>query len=240
MQAFRAQPRARPPRWWRNPGLDPPLTHSRAQYGLRQSPGGHVESQPYDTGYYYVGLGSDFVTFSKRFNEIRFSLGGGNRVLTVRALDGQLVQTDIVIKYRFSFETLYDMFMNYGTSVHDVITRLSRSRLRDVAAQYRSEDFFSRRIEIEEHMRQALVPEFSDRYVTLVALALQRIRLPDDLEEVIESIEISKLDAKLQSEQISACRCAAVDRCLRSRLTLSCVCPLLQLNSGSSLSLTLC
>lgn len=163
-----------------------------------------MDKEPYDTGYYYVGLGSNFITFSKRFNEIRFAEDGGRRVLNVRALDGQLVQTDIVIKYRFSFDTLYEMFMNYGTAVHDVVTRLSRSRLRDVAAQYRSEEFFSRRTEIEEHMRRTLVPEFRARYATLVVLALQRIRLPDDLEEAIEAIEISKLDARLQSEQIGA------------------------------------
>jgi regulator of protease activity HflC (stomatin/prohibitin superfamily) len=81
--------------------------------------------------------------------------------------DGQPVELDISFQYGIPRTSLVNIYEQHKTNFHHTLEFAAKGILRDVAANYKAEEFFSDRTAIEAEMRTMLEKEGDERGITI-------------------------------------------------------------------------
>ena len=110
-------------------------------------------------------------------------------------IDGLTVTVDVSIRYRPDPQALAQLHKNIGTQYYTTILQpIVRNVSRDVIGEYRAEEIYSsRRADVETGISNGIKEGVLGKYITIDAVLLRGVKLPETLKSAIE--------VKLQSEQ---------------------------------------
>ena len=177
-----------------------------------------VDKKAFETGSHATGLGRTFILFKKTIHITDMRASGGAEKqsenigsassnpdggpITIRTIDGQMIDIEVSVQYTLNTEKLYELYVRYGLKYNDFATSILRSKCRDVAANFKANVFFENRLFIQESMRKALESALSKAYFELNGFQLLNVFLPKQLENTIKNIQTSRLSVALKTTQL--------------------------------------
>lgn len=176
----------------------------------------------YDSGLYGTGLGVEFIRFKKTLHHIDFvntgdeeegDVGGAaarvDGPVTIRTVDGQILDIEISLQYRLSKDKLYELYKEYGTEYNSFFLAIVRSTIRDAASKNTATRFFADRADLEREFSEAVNSEFVKRNSILMDLQLRGVVLPTTLESTVEDIQLNKLEQTLKATELTTAKIRA-------------------------------
>ncbi len=150
------------------------------------------------------------VTYDMRTKVWQFtnepSVNQAGAAITVNSADGQAFSIDVYIALRPNEATLDDLHAEIGENYMDtVVVPVARSKIRDISAEFDSEDFYrqDRRTEIEERaselIREEMPAAVDDPETPLIIIEgvfLGTPNFPDALKESIERKQVASITAQ--------------------------------------------
>ena len=179
-----------------------------------------TEQNTYDSGRHFLGLGNVFERFKKTSRYIVFTVedlqtdekkdgedpgtaaGSTRGPITIRTKDGQRLDIEITFQYVINKDTLYTLYVTYGTEYNSIIVAIARAKVRDIGSLYGSSDYFDKRIQIEQHFKQALDVELKQRYVSMIDFQMRAVILPQDLDQELKKIQLNEIEYTLIKAQL--------------------------------------
>lgn len=116
-------------------------------------------------------------------------------VLNALSSNGLSIQMDVSIRSRPEASALPQLHTTYGTDYYrKLIQPELRSAVREVVGQYTPEELYSsRRTELQEGIFEVVRDEVGEQFVTVDAVLIRDVTLPDEIKTAIEN--------KLKEEQ---------------------------------------
>lgn len=180
------------------------------KYGVIKLYNGKLDPEVKDPGMHNVGYGATVIPFSRWDLDFEFtSSGESSSPISVRVLDGQIVDLDVSFQIELKRDELVKVYSLHRENYPTTFSNIARSVLRDVAAQHPSDEFFVNRTQIEEEMRAGVKVEAAARQATLTGFQVRKIGLPEALDSRIIDIQLRSQKAregvaKLQLDQVEA------------------------------------
>ena len=171
----------------------------------------------YETGQHITGLGKTFILFNKTIHTIDMRFEGGGSAsdnvggaasnpnggpVTIRTIDGQMIDIELSVQYRLDTEKLYDLYKAYGLEYNDFATSIVRSKSRDEAANHPANAFFKLRNSIQSSLEDSIKSALTAVNMKLVSFQLLNVFLPTALEVTIKKIQEAKLSVQLKQTQL--------------------------------------
>lgn len=159
-----------------------------------------------ESGRHLTGLFTDLVTFKKTRILVDFAddstspnsteasdivTSGGNR-LACWTKDGSNVYIDLSYHFTLDKTKLLNFYREYGDNWLDFVVRLSYSAIKETTVEYITEDFFTKRNEIQEHIMSNLKTGFNSNFSNAVVLQDLQLR-KIDFDDSFENATVNKL-----------------------------------------------
>lgn len=122
----------------------------------------------------------------------------GDDAIKVLSADGLEVTIDLTVLFRVLPEKAPDIVRGIGLDYVDVIVRpLSRTRIRDISANYEAISLYSsKRDEFQTRIFASIEKDFKTRGLVLEQLLVRNITLPESVKKTIESKINAEQDAQ--------------------------------------------
>ncbi len=183
---------------------------------------GKFESKPLEPGlHFYIPIFEKIIPVNVRVRMITYSnenkrdIGDGNsryegglkrnpaiRVMDSRGLD---VDIDLAVQYHLRAESAPKTIATWGTAWEDkIINTKVREIVRDVIGRYAAENLPQKREEIAKEIQQQLrdrVNAVEAKPVTLDAVNLRNITLPQKIKDKIEELQAEKQNVMIAEQQ---------------------------------------
>jgi len=152
----------------------------------------------YEGGRHFLGLGHDFVVFPKTVQSLVIP------TQEVRSSDGLAIELDMTVQYLFSplnATTLKNIYYSFEEDYERVFTFHIEAVARDISSLYNASDFYERRADIQQSLKDSLKTVFASYAVSIDDLQLVNTVLPDDLSTEIQNTELAKQDSLKAAEE---------------------------------------
>jgi len=153
-------------------------------------------------GRHWYGIGCDTIMFDRFDTTVEFTESKATQIL-VRVNDGQPIELDISFQYGIPLESLVEIYEQHKTTFHHTLEYAAKGILRDVAATWNADDFFSKRTDIEAQMRTALEEEGDERGITINGFQVRNIGLPAQLNARMVEIKMKDLEADAKRQELA-------------------------------------
>lgn len=122
----------------------------------------------------------------------------GDDAIRILSSDGLEVAIDLTVLFKVIPEKAPEIYKNLGTSYVDVVVRpISRTRIRDISANYEAVALYStKREEFQQKIFNSIDKDFSKRGLVLEQLLIRNISLPESVKKSIESKINAEQDAQ--------------------------------------------
>jgi regulator of protease activity HflC (stomatin/prohibitin superfamily) len=169
-----------------------------SEYGLLyDGVGVRVNSEVFENGRHFPGLGSFFLKYPRKFQYIEFSSssdgGSRNQAIGVWSKDGQSISVEAGFYFAVRKANVLDMYYKYNQEFVPVIEDVAANAMRDVATRFTTLEFFTNRSAIDTLMASELQRRvsaccFSDvRIFNLLAISV-----PSRFRTAVENVVISE------------------------------------------------
>lgn len=117
-----------------------------------------IEDKTYSHGIQFIGLGHSFQRYDIKVNTIEFSQAPDSTMpmIKCRTKDGLELDLEISLQYRVDPGSIYNIYMSYGNQEKAILTRIVLDVISDSATEYTSNEFFTKRSEIQQKMMEDL------------------------------------------------------------------------------------
>jgi hypothetical protein len=156
-----------------------------------------VENKTYESGFHFIGLGHDFISYDVNVKTYEFSNSPRATLPTIqcRTQDGLAVALEISFQFRVLANSIYEIYTEYGADMKPVLLRMAIDSISETATEFSAFDFFTKRTLISDTMKQRLDARLRvDMYTQVVFFQLRSIDLPDDYELALQLTEVTKQD----------------------------------------------
>ena len=165
-----------------------------------------IEDKTYTHGIQFIGLGHSFQRYDIKVNTVEFSRAPDATMpmIKCRTKDGLELDLEISLQYRVDPDQIFKIYMKYGTEEKAILTRIVLDVISETSTQYTSNDFFTKRSEIQTAMFNDLKTKILElTYHEVVFFQLRSLSLPSAYENEIEITEVKGQDIlKAQAEQV--------------------------------------
>lgn len=162
-----------------------------------------VEDKTYYHGIQFIGLGHTFQRYDIKLNTIEFSKAADATLpmIKCRTKDGLELDLEASLQYRVDAESIFKIYTSYGTQEKAILTRVILDIISDTSTKYTSNDFFTKRSEIQKKMKADLQKNVLEQtWHEVVFFQLRSLSLPDEYEKEIQNTEVKGQDI-LKSEK---------------------------------------
>ena len=117
-----------------------------------------IERKTYTHGIKFIGLGHSFHRYEISLNTIEFSNDPGATlpIIKCRTKDGLELDLEVSLQYRVFPDNIYEIFTTYGENEKKILNRVVLDTISDTSTGFTSNDFFTRRAEIQDVMKTDL------------------------------------------------------------------------------------
>jgi len=169
-------------------------------------------------GRYWLGLGHHFKTFPRNTQILIFSTslraeksskaGAGFSeaasffpTIKARTQEGLPVTLDVVVFYKLGVpdleepsipQQLTDLYSKFELNYNDMIQRVVNFEMRNVAAEIKALEYFSRRAELGDNFRNALIAALEEYYIRVTQVSITNIGFSAAFESTIQDTEIAR------------------------------------------------
>lgn len=154
-----------------------------------------VENHTYGSGFHFIGLGHDFISYDLTVSTVVFSRGSDASMspINCRTKDGLKLQLEVSFQYRVLKDHIYEIYTTFGNEMSKILLRVAIDSISDTATNYSSYDFFSMRDQIALRMESDLNTRLrTDLFSEVVFFQLRSIDLPNAYEDAIQQTEVTK------------------------------------------------
>jgi regulator of protease activity HflC (stomatin/prohibitin superfamily) len=154
-----------------------------------------IESETYESGFHFIGLGHDFIAYDLKVNTMEFSKRSSATLppIVCRTKDGLKLQLEISFQYKVNASKIYNVYTTFGEEWKNILLRVAIDSISDTSTNYSSLQFFTDREDIGRNMSQDLNTRLlKDLYSSVVFFQLRSIDLPNDYEDAIQKTEVTK------------------------------------------------
>jgi hypothetical protein len=163
----------------------------------------HVDSSQIYThgGRYFTGLGTAFLKFNALNRRVQVPSE------LVRASDG----LPFIMSYSYTYqvndniEDLYRFYLDFGADGEEeqikIIESFSDATVRDVASRYTAFQYFEKREEINEQMKEALNLALKRIYCTVTTFQITNMEVNNKFAKIIEDTEVAKQEIKVAENE---------------------------------------
>lgn len=156
-----------------------------------------VNSEVYENGRHFPGLGSFFVKYPRKFQYVEFSSssdgGSRNGAVGVWSKDGQEISIEAGFYFAVRKANVLDMYYKYKDGFVPVIEDVAANAMRDIATQFDTLEFFTNRSAIDTLMTQELQARVSACcFADVQVFNLLAIDVPTRFGTAVENVVISE------------------------------------------------
>lgn len=183
------------------------------QYGLKFNTVTKTfdDTEVYSSTRAYVGVGSYFIKFPRNLQYIEWT---GSAALDVWSQDGQSIFVEASFYYGLRPSKLHEIFYTFDEEFDAIVRGMAAEIIRDVATNFETSDYFSRRADIDGNMTVALQTRlFSSAYVNVTLFNLLGIGLPKGFENAI-------IDRVVQEQSLTTLNITREVKLAQSQITL--------------------
>jgi len=159
-----------------------------------------VEDKTYRHGIHFIGLGHGFQRYDIKLTTIEFSgePDANLPMIKCRTSDGLELDLEASLQYRVNAadeHAIFKIYTSYGPNEKAILNRVILDVISDTATLYTSNDFFTRRTEIQAQMKADLKSKvIQSTFHEVVYFQLRSISLPDLFENEIQNTEVMGQD----------------------------------------------
>ena len=107
-------------------------------------------------------------------------------MIKCRTSDGLELDLEASLQYRVNPDDIFKIYTSYGTYEKEILNRVVLDIISDTATEFSSNDFFTKRSEIQVKMKQDLqLKVLSDTWHEVEFFQLRSLSLPDAYENEI-------------------------------------------------------
>jgi len=165
-----------------------------------------------NAGRYFTGPFITFIPFTRHRLLIDFSEeiergdAGGNR-MECWAKEGTNVYLDISFYIRFQESKLLEFYKEFGEKYLDFVVRSSYVAIKETTVNYQTIDFFTKRNEISQGIRDAINSKYKEHFYGAVAIEeiqLRRITYDENFESALVSklVELQQLSVLKNKKEL--------------------------------------
>lgn len=116
-------------------------------------------ADPYGHGIHFIGLGHNFQRYQISLNTIEFSQESTATLpmIKCRTKDGLELDLEASLQYRVNKTQIFKIYTTYGENEKNILNRVVLDVISDTSTNYTSNDFFTKRSEIQQKMRDDLI-----------------------------------------------------------------------------------
>eukprot|EP00753_Platysulcus_tardus_P016289 PLAT5582.2.p2 GENE.PLAT5582.2~~PLAT5582.2.p2 ORF type:complete len:335 (+),score=151.79 PLAT5582.2:33-1037(+) len=190
---------------------------------LRTDAAYNTDARGKDSGRWGTGLGVHFIRFPKTQQKILMSDEDDSDAssITARTIEGLTIKIALSAQYSIkrNVKDLTELYMEYGeNNWQPTFVRFIRGIARDVAAEYRLNDYFEQRETISRHIQRELAAFLDENaHVTLDGSQILDISIPDQIKNAILDTAIAFQRIGQASFQKQAREVQATTRVLEAR-----------------------
>ncbi|MEL6945821.1 MAG: prohibitin family protein, partial [Bacteroidota bacterium] len=150
--------------------------------------GGLDKENIYNPGFHVIAPWNEMYQYDVREQQIE-------EAMEVLSSNGLNINVDVTIRFHPSYDGIGDLHEKFGTSYKETLVRPEvRSAAREVVGRFTPEELYStKRDEVQTMIRADLERTLRENYLTLKAVLIRDIELPDKVKTAIED--------KLEAEQ---------------------------------------
>lgn len=117
-----------------------------------------VENRTYSSGWYFLGLGHQFLKYQLNVNTMEFSNNYGSIMppIECRTKDGLALRLEVAFQYRPEIDNLYSIYMNYADEIENILLRNAIDSISLTSTYYNASSFFSNKGVIADKMADNL------------------------------------------------------------------------------------
>lgn len=117
-----------------------------------------IENKTYEHGIHFIGLGHAFHRYEISLSTIEFSKDRGSTLpmIKCRTKDGLELDLEISLQYKVDKENIYKVYTTYGDNEKTILNRVILDVISDTSTLYTSNDFFTKRAQIQNIMKTDL------------------------------------------------------------------------------------
>jgi len=118
-----------------------------------------IEDKTYEHGIHFIGLGHAFHRYEISLTTIEFSKDRSANLpmIKCRTKDGLELDLEISLQYKVIPEKLYTIYTTYGDNERTILLRVILDKISATSTAFSSNDFFTKRKEIQARMKKELV-----------------------------------------------------------------------------------
>lgn len=166
----------------------------------------YYEEKWSESGRHFTGLLRTLITFKRTRILVNFAndsaspnstatqdivTSGGNR-LACWTRDGSNVYIDLSYHFTLQKENLLKFYLEYGDKWLDFVVRLSYSAIKETTVDYITQDFFTKRNEIQDKIMETLQSAFNSNFSQAILLRDLQLR-KIDFDDSFENATVNKL-----------------------------------------------
>ena len=165
-----------------------------------------IEDKTYSHGIQFIGLGHGFQRYKINLSTIEFSKAKDATLpmIKCRTSDGLELDLEASLQYRVNPEDIFKIYTSYGTYEKEILNRVVLDIISDTATNYSSNDFFTKRSEIQVKMKADLQDKvLSDTWHEVEFFQLRSLSLPDAYENEIQNTEVKGQDIHTATAELA-------------------------------------
>jgi len=145
----------------------------------------------YQGGVQFIGVGHSFITFPKTLQTIELDDTNGQSI-TCRSSDGLNIILDVKILYQLIItnNALASLYLLFPSGWQDPLTRLAKSVILDVCADFTAFEFWGSRQNITIAMGASLSSAFLDLHANVENFLLANFLLPTDFQAALTASDV--------------------------------------------------
>jgi len=161
-----------------------------------------VESKPYASGRYYLGLGNHFIKFPRMVKSVFFvdDLTGETQgpALQSRTKDGLTVRLEVSFQYRLKTSELFKLYTTLGSLYEQTFVRMAIEQLTTASTMHNAHYFFSNRTVISQEMHAMLDGHFQEHaFAEVPFFQLRTVHLPNEFEDAIKDTQVKQQEIQI-------------------------------------------
>lgn len=167
-----------------------------------------VETHPYTSGRYYLGIGNHFIKFPQMVKSVYFlndlSSSTQGPPLKSRTKDGLNVDLEVSFQYRLELQKLPNLYSTLGPDYEKTLVRMAIEQLTTAATMHNAHQFFNNRTTIGQEMHNKLKDHFHEHaFCDVPFLQLRTVHLPAEFEEAIQDTQVKQQEIQIASAEQS-------------------------------------
>ena len=148
-----------------------------------------IDKNIFSAGIHFLGVAHSFIKFPSTVQTYEFSNSyeADGPAIRSRTQDGLEVELEVSFQYLYKPESLYQLYMTYGTEFRTPCQKIAIDILTDTTTKYSATRFFFDKEEISGDMHRILNNSTFSAFCfsTVEYFQLKNIDLPDEYEKAI-------------------------------------------------------